>query len=381
MQLEPRHIIKSMFGREDLMDVAKEEARRLAEEFPYSPVAQYLLTRRLQASSDPGYGDSVTRTAIYFHNPHWLSQLLRRQTSEERTNALEESLGLTEPASETLAESVALTSEEIELAPIETDEDSLVETVEPEEAADTVARTGTGESDNDDDATPDIQHAQPEAEAEASATGQPNETMEPGESDNDDDATPDIQHAEAQAEATATGQPTETIEPGESDNDDDTSSRGEPAYTVSSSEPIPDFTAEAPSAALQESEPLVPFEPVFATDYFASQGVQLEEREKTDRLGMQMRSFTQWLRSMKPIRQEATARETAVETKQEEKVRHMAEESNSEEEVLTEAMADVYAKQGLRLRAIDIYRKLSLLHPDKSSTFAAKIDQLKGISP
>ena len=132
---------------------------------------------------------------------------------------------------------------------------------------------------------------------------------------------------------------------------------------------------------MQESEPLVPFEPVSANDYFASQGVQLEEREKSDRLGMQMRSFTQWLRSMKPIRQEAIGRETAVETRQEEKVRHMAEESNAEEEVLTEAMADVYAKQGLRLKAIDIYRKLSLLHPDKSSTFAAKIDQLKGISP
>jgi hypothetical protein len=43
-------------------------------------------------------------------------------------------------------------------------------------------------------------------------------------------------------------------------------------------------------------------------------------------------------------------------------------------------MAEVYAKQGLRLKAIDVYRKLSLLHPDKSSIFAAKIDQLKGIS-
>jgi hypothetical protein len=39
-------------------------------------------------------------------------------------------------------------------------------------------------------------------------------------------------------------------------------------------------------------------------------------------------------------------------------------------------MAEVYLKQGLQEKAIDIYRKLSLLDPSRSATFAAKIAEL-----
>jgi pentatricopeptide repeat protein len=44
--------------------------------------------------------------------------------------------------------------------------------------------------------------------------------------------------------------------------------------------------------------------------------------------------------------------------------------------VLTEAMAEVYAKQGQADKALEIYRKLSLLDPSRSATFAAKIAEL-----
>lgn len=46
--------------------------------------------------------------------------------------------------------------------------------------------------------------------------------------------------------------------------------------------------------------------------------------------------------------------------------------------MLTEAMADVYAQQRLTRKAIAIYEKLSLLNPDKSATFTARIEKLKG---
>ena len=43
-------------------------------------------------------------------------------------------------------------------------------------------------------------------------------------------------------------------------------------------------------------------------------------------------------------------------------------------------MAEIYAMQGLTHKAIDIYEKLSLLNPDKSAIFAAKLSELKGRS-
>jgi hypothetical protein len=54
-----------------------------------------------------------------------------------------------------------------------------------------------------------------------------------------------------------------------------------------------------------------------------------------------------------------------------------ATSSIEEKEVLTEAMAEVWLKQGNKPKAAEIYYKLSLLNPSKSAYFAAKIDQLK----
>jgi hypothetical protein len=54
-----------------------------------------------------------------------------------------------------------------------------------------------------------------------------------------------------------------------------------------------------------------------------------------------------------------------------------AASSIEEKEVVTEAMAEVWAKQGNTQKAIDTYTKLSLQNPSKSAYFAAKIDQLK----
>jgi hypothetical protein len=45
--------------------------------------------------------------------------------------------------------------------------------------------------------------------------------------------------------------------------------------------------------------------------------------------------------------------------------------------VVTEAMAEVWLKQGNNGKALDIYNKLSLLNPSKKAYFAAKIENLK----
>jgi hypothetical protein len=117
------------------------------------------------------------------------------------------------------------------------------------------------------------------------------------------------------------------------------------------------------------------FEPLFATDYFASQGIKLSEAVlNDDKLGKQLKSFTSWLKTMKKVHPDKLAPVNAL---VEAAVQNQAAKSNIEEEVLTEAMAEAFVQQGKNIRAIDTYEKLSLLNPAKSAYFAAKIESLK----
>jgi len=118
------------------------------------------------------------------------------------------------------------------------------------------------------------------------------------------------------------------------------------------------------------------FEPMHLVDYFASQGIKLsEEVQPADKLGKQLKSFTEWLKTMKKIHVPDTGlsaghADIAIQT--------LAEKSNTEGEVVTEAMADVLLQQGKAAKAVELYKKLSLLNPSKIAYFAAKIEQLKG---
>jgi hypothetical protein len=122
-----------------------------------------------------------------------------------------------------------------------------------------------------------------------------------------------------------------------------------------------------------EKEELL-FEPLYTTDYFASQGIRLsEEIQSGDKLGKQLKSFTEWLKTMKKV-QGNKLPDNGEPVDQ--VVQQLAEKSNKEEEVLTESMAEVYIQQGRPRKAQEIYEKLSLLNPSKSAYFAAKIDLL-----
>ena len=121
------------------------------------------------------------------------------------------------------------------------------------------------------------------------------------------------------------------------------------------------------------------FEPFHTVDYFASQGINFKEEEKpTDKFGQQLRSFTDWLKTMKRLPAGETS--TTEEPLAEKKVEQMAEHSIKEREIITVAMAEVWEKQGNKAKAIDIYSKLSLLEPSKSPYFAAKIEELKKLN-
>lgn len=190
--------------------------------------------------------------------------------------------------------------------------------------------------------------------------------------------------AVSHAEGTETSNPDSTA-PDSDDISDDSESMELPVAEETMALPVdPDLDQKIAAIAGREpskSGGLLPtdtlsFEPYHTVDYFASQGIRFRDEPVTaDKFSVQLRSFTDWLKTMKrlPV-SEVGAQTTATEEK---KVVQMAETSIVPREILTETMAEVWEKQGDHARAARIYEKLSLLDPGKSAYFAAKIENLK----
>jgi hypothetical protein len=113
-------------------------------------------------------------------------------------------------------------------------------------------------------------------------------------------------------------------------------------------------------------------------DYFASQGIKIDlSAIPQDKLTMHLRKFTDWLKEVKHAN--TSPHDLGTNLEMEKAVAETAKNSNETREIVTETMADVLIKQGQADKAIQLYIKLSFLNPEKSSYFAAKIEQLKGI--
>ena len=133
-----------------------------------------------------------------------------------------------------------------------------------------------------------------------------------------------------------------------------------------------------PPLAAETSQPDIGFifEPYHTVDYFASQGIKLSQDEAPkDKFGKQLKSFTEWLKTMKKL--PVTDQVKPLDIRSEQKVESLAAHSLDTEEVYTETMAEVWSQQGNNEKAIEIYNKLSLINPSKRAYFAAKIDSLK----
>lgn len=143
--------------------------------------------------------------------------------------------------------------------------------------------------------------------------------------------------------------------------------------------PAPPADATQHAAEKKGTDGLIEFQSYHTIDYFASQGIRLQQADLSrDKLGQQLKSFTEWLRSMKKLpAPEVENTQTPDDSIRQEVVMRNAAASIEDKDIVTEAMAEVWTKQGNYPRAIEIYTKLSLLNPSKSAYFASKIDQLK----
>lgn len=112
-------------------------------------------------------------------------------------------------------------------------------------------------------------------------------------------------------------------------------------------------------------------------DYFGAQGIEIDlEKIPQDKLTLQLRSFTAWLKVLK--HQEGNNQNiTAIGEEQEKMIELLAENANKSTDVITLAMAEIWENQGNYRKAIDIYSKLSFIIPEKSVYFASRIEQLK----
>jgi hypothetical protein len=300
-----------------------DELQQLAHEYPYFGPAQLLLAKKLQSEDDTLlYEDQVQKTSLYFPNRVWLDHLLNGKKTEDVVT---------------------------DYSPIIKEQTTPTENNQPVSA-------------------PVIEPIINETIIAEPPVNEPviNEQVivEPyvGESINNEPAINENKEIETEVEPVK----------------DDISDLDEPV--------IEESTEKAPELPAFKIEPLAPgvnltFEPYHTVDYFASQGIKAKEEDKpADSFSRQLKSFTEWLKTMKRLPVTEISSSVPADTATERKVEQMAEHSIAERHVITEAMAEVWVKQGNTEKAAEIYRKLSLLDPPKSSYFAAKIEELKKTS-
>lgn len=311
-------LVKSLLLKDSLEQCSLNEVEQFAARHPYFGAAQLLLTKKLQSENPARYPEQLEKTCLFFHNPLWVEQLLNDTGTAVITKAEPVAVSPAPPEVQPVLDIVQ--SEPLSMPGMEITTDAPAET-EPETAPTTALQDTPG---------PDIA-AENTVSIELPAT-------EP------------IQPAEEPAPVLAAANTTENPEPG----------------------PDP-FNPGMPGAT---DENALLFEPYHTVDYFASQGIRIREEDlPKDKFSQQLKSFTGWLKTLKKLPAAEIARGPV--TVAEHKVEELAQHSLQEKAVFTEAMAEVWEKQGNTQKAIEIYRKLSLLEPAKSTYFAAKIEELK----
>ena len=391
-----QHIIKHLFQADSLEEVPRERLEELVEEYPSFSMARYLLSRKLQAEDAGHFNEETQKTNLYFTNPLWLQWLLRNTAEETETLRVPPTVteaiwvpeqSVAEPftaveAAEPEQPGEASTWTEDPAAPVHETISSYQEP-EPSPAGEPAAETLPEEISlsaadlllqSIAEAQQLRQSLQQVSEVHAAVTPLPPSTATP------------LPFIEETAEPSADNEPLRQEEANEevkshagAANDENEQSYEE---AIRNAEPLRNEESRVPvsivtqSITLTEEPPPVVFESYHTIDYFASQGIKLTlDENPSDRLGRQVKSFTEWLKVMRRLPQKD--RETAPDIVAEHAIQTIAAHSIEGKEILTETMAEVLIKQGMPEKAAEVYHKLSLLNPRKSAYFADKIEQLK----
>jgi hypothetical protein len=323
--------------------------KQVTHTYPFFTAAQFYLLQQMPKTG-ANYKSQAAKAAALFNNPHWLHFQLQQanagiitpETLYGNTAALP--ADNTDNNDDAVIAAPGFTAAIVENVP----QDLLTEDKAVEAVPEVQLMPAENEDNNDDEV---LVTTPPVTEAPTAVS---------------------IAEERMQADSKGAELPTLTAEQlmlaENADNDDDSLPMEEEIAPIKITIPGPvpqQFDASAPA-----------FEPMHLVDYFASQGIKLSDEVQTaDKLGKQLKSFTEWLKTMKKIHTVATEANAGVSDMV---IQTLAAKSNAEGEIVTEAMAEVLGQQGKAGKAIEVYQKLSLLNPAKSAFFAAKIEQLKG---
>lgn len=364
------------FRQPGLENVSQADIRRAVEKYPYASTLQLLLLKKMQQENDPGQSIQWEKCSLYFPNPFLLQAVLDGYGTPTTLPAIPVVTGDVDPDAEeediplvgkvTITEEAPATETAMAIPAAET-------AVPEEEPADDVIANVTSDEWN----LPAEAHDQEAPATEAAAQEEEPSDYIVASITSDEWNLPETEDV-----------PEETVIPDET--------VPEEAVTVqpaAEAGALPEADDELRMAVLLRESPIpIPglkdlrpetgnqplFEPYHTIDYFASQGIRLSnELPADDKLGRQMKSFTDWIRSMKRLPQARMEEKLLETTRGGEQVVAMAAGSIRPQEVTTETMAEVLVKQGNIAKAIDVYHKLSLAYPHKSVYFASRIEQLK----
>lgn len=378
-------ILQHLFQVSVLEDVSRERLESFVEAYPSFGIGHFLLSRKLQ-TEDPGrFQEETQRTCLYFSNPFWLQWLLENTEASPgagQTGQVDNNRPHAEDR--VIEEPVLVEPVREEAAPEMPAGENVV----------TVAEEAYPEIKTGDDLAEALTDGGPEAvtvEEYIGTSAGEGETMYGQES-------PAMAETGAVPEPTAAELLLRSIEEAREIRDSlqklnenfavETAMAGEgpeePVALPAEGAVVDAATVRPVEEPIRDEEPSpepatagqdILFEPYHTIDYFASQGIRLSlDENPADMLGKQLKSFTEWLKSMRRLPQKD--REVVPDRVTEEAVQTIAAHSIEGKDVVTETMAEVLAKQGMRDRARAVYEKLSLLNPDKRAYFAAKIEQL-----
>src|SRR6476469_3638269 len=230
--------------KKPLTECSMEELQQIAEQFPYFGPVQLLLAKKISdshSSTDENsnqFDEQVQKASLYFQNRVWLDHLLDNNNGN--------------------GHSIQHSIEEVKEA-------------EPEIHPAEVSFANEHENKQEESAE---------------------ETIEPISNEPVEFKADDVEHAAITSEVIEQTllheSPEESLEPA--------TDQSTPIDQSNSPIEMPPTNFESTAASS------LVFEPYHTVDYFASQGIKFREDEKPkDRFGIQLKSFTEWLKTLKQV--------------------------------------------------------------------------------